>query len=223
MRGEGMYFSIHRRHGMRFAWIMIIGLLIFCICVAAYRIDKLYRMRAQSYASNMAVKIVNNAVYKIINENRGYDAFSHVVFDENKKVTAVEGNTLLMNSFKSEITQEIQRGFDNEPQQDVFISIGSIFGTALLNNRGFKIPIRLAPVSNIMTDFGDSFESVGINNTRHSVYATVDMELAVMSYFSQSSQTISTTVPISETVIAGEVPSYYGGSMAYAPIKENNN
>lgn len=197
--------------------LLLAAVLLAILCV--YRINKLYLMRVQSYASNEAVRVINEAVGNVLDKNPQYDGFVHIFQSSDNKVMATEGNTVLMNRFKSELTLEIQRLFESAPPQTVSVPMGSIFGVAVFNNCGVKIPVRLAPVSSVKTDFFDELENSGINNTKHSLNIRVETELAAISYFSQTVQYVNTTVPVSETLIAGDVPTYFSdsGYIGYIP------
>ena len=77
---------------------------------------------------------------------------------------------------------------------------------------GPKIPIKLHPITVISTDFKESFSSSGINQVRHSISVMVDIKMAYSGYMFNSSEKISISVPVTNTVIIGEVPQYYGAN-----------
>lgn len=191
----------------------------FLLVFVIYRIDRLYEMQADAFASNVGVEIINKAVVNVIGANPEYNSFTDLICNSQNRVTAAESDTILINAFKSQLTAEIIRLLDENPKRTVKISAANIFGVWVLGNRGIEIPIILAPVTDIATDFYDELKSGGINNIKHSLYIKVEIKLNIVGYFSQIQRTVSTSVPISETIIAAEVPSYYsaGGNMGYIP------
>lgn len=215
-----MHFSM--RKSCKFNLFVCFALTLFFIIsiIVVVRIDKQYTLRAQSYATTRATKIINASVESVIDDNPQYESFVHLFQDAENKVTAAEGDTILMNKFKSALTLEIEKKLNENSEQEIFIPIGCIFGTALFNNRGINIPVKLAPVSDIKTDFCDSFENSGINNTKHSLYINIETDLAIISSFSQCTQNVKTSVPVSETLIAGDVPVYFSDS-GYIGISHN--
>ncbi len=214
-----MHFSIKKGYKGRIYLFTVMIIIFLAAGVIIYRIDKLYSMRVMAYATNIGTKIINQAVTNILEKNPQIDGFTQLYHNSDNEVTAAENNTVLMNKFKSEVTCEIQTLIENQPMQIVEIPLGNVFGVSILNNRGISIPVRLAPVSSIKTDFYEEIQSCGINNTNHSLSIKVEMELHMLSYFSQQTQNVTTTVPVSETLIAGEVPAYFsgGGNLGYIP------
>lgn len=199
--------------------VIIAAVVLYLSVFTIYRIDKLYAMQIEAYASNIGVGIINQAVNNIISANPQYDKFTDIICNSENKVTAAESNTVLMNCFKSQLTQEIIRLLNENPKHTVSIPLANICGIAFFGNRGIEIPVILMPISDIKTDFYDDLKNSGINNTKHSLNINIKMRLNIVGYFSQIQSDISTTVPVSETVIAGEVPAYYSdnGNMGYIP------
>ena len=216
-----MHFSMRKSCKFNLSVFFILALLFITAIIFVIRIDKQYNLRAQSYATTRAAKIINASVESVIDSNPQYESFVHLFRDAENRITAAEGDTILMNKFKSALTLEIEKRLSEDSQQEVFIPIGCIFGTALFNNRGINIPVKLAPVSDIKTDFCDSLENSGINNTKHSLYINIETDLAIISSFSQCTQNVKTSVPVSETLIAGDVPVYFSDS-GYIGISHNS-
>jgi hypothetical protein len=55
----------------------------------------------------------------------------------------------------------------------------------------------------------NKFDQAGINQTRHLVYFNVDSKIKIAVPFINEEIKVSTTVPIAETIIVGEVPDTY--------------
>lgn len=214
-----MHFSMKKNCKYKVIAVITAVIVLFSVVFAIYRIDKLYAMQAEAYAANIGVGIINQAVNNIISDNPKYDKFTYIISNSENKITAAESNTVLMNSFKSQLTQEIIRLLNENSKYTVSIPLANIWGIAFFGNRGIEIPIMLMPVSDIKTDFHDDLKNSGINNTKHSLNINIEMTLNIVGYFSQMQSVVSTTVPVSETIIAGDVPAYYSdnGNMGYIP------
>lgn len=214
-----MYFSMKKSCKGKVITGIVIVLILLTFGFTIYRIDKLYAMQVEAYASNVGISVINQAVNNIISNNPQYDKFTYIICNSENKVTAAESNTVLMNSFKSQLTQEIVRLLEENPRHTVLIPLANIWGVAFFSNRGFEIPIIFMPISDIKTNFYDELKNSGINNTKHSLNINVEITLNIVGYFSQKQRVVATTVPVSETIIAGDVPSYYSesGNMGYIP------
>ena len=59
-------------------------------------------------------------------------------------------------------------------------------------------------------DFYDNFESCGINQSRHTVYLKASMDISIITTQATTTGSVSAKIPVSETVIVGNVPTYLG-------------
>ena len=58
-------------------------------------------------------------------------------------------------------------------------------------------------------DFKTDFESSGINQTRHKIYLEAKTQVKVIVPLTTSIKEVKAQIPISETVIIGDVPNSY--------------
>lgn len=159
---------------------------------------------AGKYADNIANKLVNNAVQSVYNDNR-YTDLSEI---NDGNVRTIETNTAKINRLKSELNQTIQDSMNES--ETIYIPLGSAMGFYFMSGAGPKIPIKICPVSVVGTDLRDEFSSAGINQVYHKIYIDVEVEMSFVGLFMSETQTVKTTNLISETVIIGDTPQYYG-------------
>ena len=69
---------------------------------------------------------------------------------------------------------------------------------------------QILPIGNIQVKLKDNFESVGINQTRHSIYVDFATKVKIALPFKSGEAEISTTVPLVDSLIVGDVPDTYG-------------
>ncbi|MDD7414158.1 MAG: sporulation protein YunB, partial [bacterium] len=65
------------------------------------------------------------------------------------------------------------------------------------------------PVGSVTTAFATSFESAGINQTRHEISLQASVLMRIIVPTGADSVTVDTLVPIAESIIVGQVPSTY--------------
>ena len=71
------------------------------------------------------------------------------------------------------------------------------------------IPIKILPMGDIHLDFKTEFLSTGINQTTHKIYLDVNCTMDMITTFEEDDVEINQKIPISETVIVGNVPETY--------------
>lgn len=192
-------------------------LLITTICFATYtflcRIHPVFKARAESYAISVGTSTINEAVNELISEKGiTYSDFVKLEKANDNSITALEGNTISMNTFKTDVSNKIQTLMSENEDGYIHIPIGSLFGSEVLSGFGYKIPIKLSPTSISKVDFNEDFASVGINQVKHSIWLDIDVSMSVISSTSQISESVHTKILVAETIIVGRVPEYYADS-----------
>ena len=71
------------------------------------------------------------------------------------------------------------------------------------------IHIKLKPVGIINADLKSTFESVGVNQSKHQIDLKFNINVVIVIPDIQIKHTVSSTVPVAQTVIVGEVPQSY--------------
>jgi sporulation protein YunB len=93
--------------------------------------------------------------------------------------------------------------------EGIQVSIGMFTGLAFLYNFGPKVSLKLTPIGIVTTDMYSEFVSIGINQTSHKVYITIEASLEVVLPFSTRTIDSVTNVLLTESVIVGKVPNVY--------------
>lgn len=193
-----------------FAFFVLICTLLFA---AAKKLQPAFILYAESYANNAVNEIVNDAVQKVY-ESGDYASLSRVT--EAGTVNTLETDTAKINKLRADITQSIQNGITERDADIIYVPLGSVTDFYLFAGLGPKIPVRVYPVSILKTDFRDEFESAGINQVKHRIYLDVSVKMSFAGIAFSEEETITASALITETVIVGNTPAYYGGSMSAA-------
>ena len=77
---------------------------------------------------------------------------------------------------------------------------------------GPDLKIKIEPIGNVNVEVMEEFESAGINQTRHQIYLLIETTLRVIIPPVMSDVTETTTFPICDYVIVGEVPRVFMGN-----------
>ena len=82
-------------------------------------------------------------------------------------------------------------------------------GVKLLSGYGGNIYLKTVSATNITCEFKSEFKSSGINQTLHSIYVNVIVEISANMPLSSKTSVNKTTILISEAVLIGKVPDIY--------------
>lgn len=194
-------------------FILFLLLLVFLSLGILARFKPVFEEKASHSAKNIAIQIINDATDSVFS---GIDAKELVTIscDEGGKITSVSANTIEMNKLKTELSKCISEFTENAEMSTVKIPVGSLTDFPVFQGVGYRIPVRIATDGYAKIDFDDKFENAGINQVRHKIYMTVSVKMSVISAVMTKSETVTTEVPVAETVISGTVPNYYGDNLS---------
>lgn len=194
-----------------------IKLILFCallflgiVLLVLLRLGPVFFDYAEKYADIYANELVNEAVQSVY-ANENYSNLSEIT---NGDVKTVETDTAKINRLKSELNQTLYDKFND--RQIVYVPVGSITGFYFLAGGGPKIPVKICPVSVINTDLRDEVSSAGINQIYHKIYIDVTIEMSYVGLMMTDTKTVKTTTLVSETIIVGDTPQYYGSGGEFA-------
>ena len=195
------------------ATVIVFSLLctLILICCSLHivlkRAEPVFVAQTSNYSNTAFTDLVNKCIIDI-SKREEFDGFFEIVSKDG--VSMVEADTSKMNILISELTINIQNTLNNDYPAKLYIPLGSLTDYYILSSFGPEIPIKIIPISVVNSKIEDTFESVGINQTRHKIYLKIWVHMRYRGYLLDEKEKIEATVPIAETVISGEVPQYYG-------------
>lgn len=212
-----MRLGMKRKHS---TWRILIPVLcfifiIFCAHRLLKRAEPVFVAQCSNYSNTAFTDLVNKCVIAEL-EKGEFEGFFKIISDSSERITAIEADTAQINKVKSALMIDIQNTLNNDYPAKVYIPLGSLSGYSLLSSVGPVLPVQIIPISVVNGELDESFEDAGINQVRHKLYLTVTVDMQYRGYMMNERERIETSVPIAETVIAGEVPRYYSGSGAAA-------
>jgi len=146
---------------------------------------------------------------KFLNSNIKYTDLINIMTDRNGKISLIQANTIKMNALGSETSSIAQDEIRTMGQEGIYIPLGAVFNSKILAGLGPKIKVTIIPVGSVTTDFATEFENAGINQTRHKIFMIMEANVRVVIPLGSDTAHIKTRVPVTETIIVGEVPDYY--------------
>lgn len=171
---------------------------------------------------SLSTSAVSDAIYDVLNEeNITYDDLVNVEKDEQGNVVMISLQTVRLNLIARKFYQVAQVYLDNMGKKGVDVNLGTFSGLPFLAGVGPKINLKLVPIGAMTSEFENSFESAGINQTNHSLY--IHLHASVSLILPAYTKTIDsvTEMLVCESVIVGKVPQVYLGSNSSLNFKPN--
>lgn len=164
---------------------------------------------AEARASQLAVEALNQAVDEVMGSSLTYSDLVLVSFDAEGRLVMLQANTMKMNDIASAAALVAQRNLGALAEQGVSVPLGAALGISLFSGSGPMINASVVPIGSVTTSFATSFESAGINQTRHEISLQASVRMRIIIPTGADSVTVDTLVPIAESIIVGQVPQTY--------------
>jgi sporulation protein YunB len=152
---------------------------------------------------------VNDAVYYTLSDEMRYDDLVTISYDGNGDISAVAANPLKINKIARDTASISQSNLKNLSLNGIPIPLGALTGIEAFAGLGPNIYFRIIPVSSVFCDFSSTFESVGINQTKHSIYLNVIADISIVMPSKTKNFAVATEILVGEAVIVGTVPDAY--------------
>jgi sporulation protein YunB len=193
-------------------FVVLISLLVFAILLfllVDWGVKPTIIAMSEAKVEYIAVLAMNNAVSKILGSNVKYTDLTDVLTDKDGKISMIQYNTILINTLARQTSTLAQDEIRSLGEAGINIPLGSITKSKILSGRGPMIKVKIIPVGSVSTDFSDEFKQAGINQTRHKIFLTLKTQVRIVVPLGSDIINVSTRVPITETIIVGDVPNSY--------------
>ena len=204
-----MRVGYRRRHTASVLIPMLCTLVFVCFLAHTIlkRAEPAFVAQTSNYSNTAFTDLVNKCIIETTSKKE-FDDFFKIVSSDG--ISMIEADTSKINSFTSELAINIQNALNADYPAKLYIPLGSLTNYYLLSSAGPQIPVKIIPISVVNSTIEDTFESVGINHTRHSIKLKIWVDMHYRSFVLDERERLEISVPIAETVISGDVPKYYG-------------
>lgn len=204
LRRQGM---IRNRVGVTIGAIVLVTVLIFLFVDQA--VTPTIIVMSEAKVRYITVSAMNEAVKEILGEGIIYTDLINVRVDNEGKIAMMQANTIKMNILATDTSRIAQETIATMGAEGILIPLGAIFGSDLVAGLGPRINVEMIPIGAVATDFATEFQHAGINQTRHLIYLVMNAQVRIVVPLGSELISISTRVPVTETIIVGEVPQNY--------------
>ena len=199
-----------RRRDKRIIVLLALPLIIVAVVITDIRVRPIVRAYAENEVNRLCYESINVAADKAV-EMSGirYDDIVRVERSGDNSISAVMADVAAVNKIKTCVTSELMTALEGVENQKIRVPIGSAMGSSLLAGRGPDISVSVRLTGSSEVEISSRLESVGINQTRHSVVMDIRCIVYVVLLGRQTVSEITLSVPIAETIIIGTVPETY--------------
>lgn len=152
---------------------------------------------------------VNDAVYYTLSDEMRYEDLVTIERDSAGNIIAVAANPLKINKIARDTASISQSNLKNLSLNGIPVPLGALTGIEAFAGLGPSIHFRIIPVSSVSCGFSSTFESVGINQTKHSIYLNVIADISIVMPSRTENFAVITDVLVGESVIVGNIPDAY--------------
>lgn len=164
---------------------------------------------AVSYVTTYTTDFINNSVKQIQKHNFDYSDICVISKNDNGEIISISTNANIVNSIKLKLSEKIVQSSTNPKYQEHKIPVGNLSNSYILSGRGPEIPIRILTSSSPKISVESSFESTGINQTKHKISIVTNVDVKIILPYETITKNIISESLLCETIIVGKVPDVY--------------
>ena len=156
---------------------------------------------------NETSNLIDNAVEAYLaREPLRYDDLVRLEYSRSGAVTAARIDLVQADRMKSAILRELGERIPDRIRQSVRIPLGNTLLPSLLSGRGGSLPVGVLSLRSTNAELESGLSAAGINQTLHTLSLRVEVELLLLTPAGFISRRVTSTVPIAQTILLGEVP-----------------
>ena len=204
------YIKHRKKKKWRCFKLLLILLIIFGIFAYYYNVicKTIFNVCAD-FAKAYATQSVNLAILQTLNNEDIYNDLIIIEKNSNGDITLISTNSIKVNNINKKIANKTDIILQKKLNDGIPVPILAFLGIEIFTGYGSTVNFKTLSVVSVNCDFSSQFKSVGINQTLHSLYITVNAECSIHMPLKNEKINSSTSVLITETVLVGKVPDIY--------------
>lgn len=201
-----------KKRGKKRIFTLLLCLLLFAVFLFLYfqkNVTKVLVSVSEATMRASTTIAVNDAVYYTLRDGVRYEDLVEVSRSEDGNISSVSANALKINRIARDTASISQSNLKNLSLNGIPIPLGALTGIEAFAGLGPPIHFRIIPVSSVSCAFTSGFESVGINQTRHSIYLNVVTDISIVMPSKTENFAVTTEILIAECVLVGKIPNTF--------------
>lgn len=152
---------------------------------------------------------VNDAVYYTLGDEMRYDDLVTLSRNDKGEIVSVSANALKINRIARDTASISQANLKNLSLNGIPVPLGALSGIEALAGVGPSVNFKIIPVSSVTCDFSSDFQSVGINQIKHSIYLNVIADISIVMPSRTQNFDVVTDILVGEFIVVGSIPDTY--------------
>ena len=162
-----------------------------------------------NYSYSYVTESVNKSISLSLNNSVNYNDLIYVEKDSVGEIVLLSANSYKINKLSKEIALSSEQILKEKISEGIPIPILAFSGINLISGMGREITYKSISISSVECKFDSDFESVGINQTLHSIYINVVSKVNINFPLNSQDILIKTPVLVCEAVLVGKIPNVY--------------
>lgn len=201
------------RKKRRFKRFFIFILVALCLGYIFYHINgavfNLVSEICKDYTYSSALSSINKAVIITLSDEIKYEDLIKVEKNKNGDIALMSSDALKINSISRTVAETAENLLTEKLKNGIPVPVFAFTGIKLASGYGPEVRYDAITVVGTNCEFKGKFNSVGINQTLHSIYITVTCKIDIEFLYKKRSFDCSSDVLVSEAVLVGNVPDVY--------------
>ncbi len=201
--------KIKKRRGKKKLLLLLLSVVLIAVLLFVHFQRNVTRVLISISEATMRASTtvaVNDAVYYTLSDEMRYEDLVTVLRNEAGDIVSFSANPLKINKIARDTASISQSNLKNLSLNGIPIPLGALTGIEAFAGLGPSISFRIIPVSSVSCGFFSEFESVGINQTKHSIYLNVVADISIVMPSKTKNFAVATQILVGESVIVGHVP-----------------
>ncbi|MBR6737543.1 MAG: sporulation protein YunB [Clostridia bacterium] len=149
------------------------------------------------------------AIEKSLSTSYAYENLIKVSKNSSGEITMITTDAYKFNSVTTALANYVSEYLTNYVNKGVEVPIGVFTGIRLLAGFGDKVNMQLIAINSVKCDVISTFESAGINQTRHTLYLDVTPDISIVTLATTRALVDNIRVLLYDNLIVGTVPEVY--------------
>lgn len=186
-------------------------ILLFAVVVVYIRfvVTPVVKTVAEEKVRALTVSTVNAAVTSVLEAEPSFVDMVEYGHDANGDLNSIKINATRINAVMQRSVQKTQNGLSDMISSGVNIPVGSVSGITFLSGKGPNLNVAVIPVGSVDARLRSEFSEIGINQTIHKIYLSLDSTIKIIIPGAGNTIKSSSEVLLVESVIIGKVPDTY--------------
>ena len=188
--------------------ISFIIIIVFLMSYYNFIVVKNLKSYCENYIQTVSTNTINQSIYKYMSGVK-YNQLVSVEKNSNGEIIMLSANSININALNKNIVMQVTDSLNKEIAKGLNVPILAFSGIRFISGFGRPIKLKTLSLAKVNSEFNNTFQSVGINQTLHSIYINIKCDVKLGLSLSNQSIHAGSSFLVAETVLVGKIPEMY--------------